>query len=270
MDLDPEKITELLTTYGLRLAAALAIFFIGKWVAGVLTQALRNFMSRSKIDPTLVSFTGNLTYAALLLFVVLAALNQVGIQTTSFIAVIGAAGLAIGLAMQDSLSNFSAGVMMIIFRPFGKGDFIEAAGTSGVVEDINLFTTTLRTGDNRLIYIPNGGIIGGNIVNYSARDTRRIDMVFGIGYDDDIKAAKTVIKNVLKADKRILDDPEPTIGVLELADSSVNLAVRPWVKSADYWPVKFDLNQTIKEKFDAAGITIPYPQTEIHVAEKDQ
>ena len=256
---------QLLTDYGVKVMAAIAIFFIGKWVAKLLTRTIRKLMGKSKLEPMLVTFTSNLTYAALMVFVVLAALNQLGIQTTSFIAVIGAAGLAIGLAMQDSLSNFAAGVMLIIFRPFKTGDFIEAAGTAGTVLEIQIFTTTLKTGDNRLIHIPNGKIIAGNIVNFSANDTRRVDMVFGISYDDDIKKAKTIIEDVLKSESRVLPEPEPTIGVLELADSSVNIAVRPWVNTSEYWPTLFALNETIKEKFDEAGISIPFPQSDIHL-----
>ena len=256
---------QLLTDYGVKVIAAIAIFFIGKWVAKLLTRTIRKLMGKSNLEPMLVTFTSNLTYAALMVFVVLAALNQLGIQTTSFIAVIGAAGLAIGLAMQDSLSNFAAGVMLIIFRPFKTGDFIEAAGTAGTVLEIQIFTTTLKTGDNRLIHIPNGKIIAGNIVNFSANDTRRVDMVFGISYDDDIKKAKTIIEDVLKSESRVLPEPEPTIGVLELADSSVNIAVRPWVNTSDYWPTLFALNETIKEKFDEAGISIPFPQSDIHL-----
>ena len=256
---------QLLADYGVKVVAAIVIFFIGKWIAKMLTRAIRRLMDKSRFEPMLVTFTANLSYAALMVFVVLAALNQLGIQTTSFIAVIGAAGLAIGLAMQDSLSNFAAGVMLIIFRPFKNGDFIEAAGTAGAVQGIQIFTTTLKTGDNRLIHIPNGKIIGGNIINYSANDTRRVDMVFGISYDDDIKQAKTIIEQTLKAESRVLSEPEPTIGVLELADSSVNIAVRPWVNTSDYWPTLFALNETIKEKFDEAGISIPFPQSDVHL-----
>ena len=260
---------EILTAYGFKILAALAIFIIGKWVAKILTRILRRVMEKSKVESTLISFLANLSYAALLVFVVLAALNQLGIQTTSFIAVVGAAGLAIGLAMQDSLSNFAAGVMLIVFRPFKTGDFIEAAGTSGSVLTINIFTTTLKTGDNRLIHVPNGNILNGNIINYSAQETRRIDMVFGIGYDDDIKQAKQIIAQVLKDEGRVLDDPEATIGVAELGDSSINIAVRPWVKTADYWPTLFALNETIKEKFDEASISIPYPQSDVHLIRQE-
>ena len=256
---------QILTDYGLKILAAIAIFIIGKWVARILTRFVTRLMKKSSIETTLVTFVSNLSYAALMVFVVLAALNQLGIQTTSFIAVIGAAGLAIGLAMQDSLSNFSAGVMLIIFRPFNTGDFIEAAGTSGTVLTINIFTTTLKTGDNRLIHIPNGNILSGNIINFSANETRRIDMMFGIGYDDDIKQAKAIIEKALKDDSRVLDEPAATIGVAELGDSSINIAVRPWVKTGDYWPTLYALNETIKEMFDDAQISIPYPQTDVHL-----
>lgn len=259
----------LLMEYGIKVIAAIAIFLIGKWVARLLTDFLKRVMQRAEIEATLINFAGNMSYAVLLVFVVLAALNQLGIQTTSFIAVIGAAGLAIGLAMQDSLSNFAAGVMMIIFRPFKVGDFIEAAGTSGTATNINIFTTSLKTGDNRVIHIPNGNIISGNIINYSANDTRRIDMVFGIGYEDNIKQAKSIIEEALKADDRVLEEPIPTIGVGELADSSVNIVVRPWVKSGDYWPTHFALHEDIKERFDAAGISIPYPQSDVHIHKTD-
>lgn len=262
-------IQPLIVEYGLKVVAAIAIFILGKWLAKGLSKGLQKFMEKSGVDVTLVKFIHNISYAALLAFVVLAALNQLGIQTTSFVAIIGAAGLAIGLAMQDSLSNFSAGVMLIIFRPFKVGDFIEAAGTSGTVLEVQIFTTTLKTGDNRLIHVPNGNILGGNITNNSANDTRRIDMVFGIGYDDNIKDAKQLIETTLKSDSRVLDDPAPTIGVLELADSSVNIAVRPWVKTPDYWPTLFSLNEQIKDEFDSAGISIPYPQSDVHLHRQD-
>ena len=256
---------EILLNYGLKILAAIAIFLFGKWISRILTRLIRRLMEKSSVELILVTFITNITYAALMVFVVLAALNQLGIQTTSFIAVIGAAGLAIGLAMQDSLSNFAAGVMLIIFRPFKIGDFIEAASTSGSVLEIHIFTTTLKTGDNKLIHVPNSKIISDNITNYSANETRRIDMLFAIGYNDDIKQAKAIIEHVLKIDGRILDEPAPTIGVAELGDSSINIAVRPWVKSGDYTTVLYALNETIKEKFDEAGVSIPYPQTDVHL-----
>lgn len=268
MDALIQNLQSIVAIYGVRILGALVIFFIGKWVAHLLSNFLKKTMVRAKVDPILTSFSVNLAYATLLVFVVLAALNQLGIQTTSFIAIIGAAGLAIGLAMQESLSSFSAGVMMMIFRPFKAGDYIEAAGTAGSVLEINIFITTLKTGDNRIIHVPNNNIISSNIVNYSTNETRRIDMVYGIGYDDDIKAAKAIIEEILSADERILDDPAPVIGVLELADSSINIAVRPWVKRGDFGAVKFALNEAIKEAFDAANISIPYPQTDVHLIQK--
>ena len=204
-------------------------------------------------------------YAALLAFVIIAALGQLGIQTTSFIAILGAAGLAVGLALQGSLANFAAGVLMIIFRPFKQGDFIEGAGVSGVIEEVHIFNTVMRTGDNKTIIIPNGSLMNGNIINYSTKPTRRLDLVIGIGYDDDIKKAKQVLEDLMASEERILKDPAPTIGLLELADSSVNFAVRPWVNSADYWGVHFNLLERIKLRFDDEGISIPYPQRDIHL-----
>jgi small conductance mechanosensitive channel len=206
-----------------------------------------------------------MTYIGLLVFVVLAALGQLGIQTTSFIAVIGAAGLAIGLALQGSLSNFAAGFLMIIFRPFKVGDFIEGAGVSGTVEKIQIFTTQIITPDNKTIIIPNAKLSGDNIVNYSVRGTRRVDLVFGIGYGDDIDKARKIITDVIEKDARVLKDPPPVIAVMELADSSVNFAVRPWVKILDYWDLRFDVTETIKKRFDAERISIPFPQHDVHV-----
>lgn len=265
MDFSVEAIQGLVVTYGVQLLLAIAIFVIGKWVARKIVNLLAKMMERSKVDATLVGFTSNIVYASLMVFVVLAALGQLGIETTSFIAILGAAGLAIGLSLQGSLANFAAGVMMIMFRPFKAGDFVEVAGVAGVIEEINIFTTQLRTGDNKTMFIPNGNIMSGNIINYSVKPTRRVDMVFGIGYDDDLLKAKSLLEEILAADERILKDPAPTIGVVELADSSVNFAVRPWVNSADYWGVYFDLHETVKLRFDAEGISIPFPQTDIHL-----
>ncbi|MGD9331048.1 MAG: mechanosensitive ion channel, partial [Desulfobacterales bacterium] len=216
-------------------------------------------------DPTLQTFVGNMVYYALLTFVILAALSQIGIQTTSFIAVIGAAGLAVGLALQGSLANFAAGFLLIMFRPFKVGDFIEGAGVMGTVESLQIFTTQLRTPDNKKIIIPNASLTGDNIVNWSATGTRRVDMVFGIGYDDDIDRAKQVINEIIAADERILKDPKPQVAVSELADSSVNFVARPWVKTGDYWSVFFDTTEAVKKRFDAEGISIPYPQSDVHV-----
>jgi len=249
----------------IKIALAAAIFYVGRMVARWLVQLTGKMLRKGSMDDMLVEFIGNIVNALLLVFVVLAALEQLGINTTSALAVLGAAGLAVGLALQGSLSNFAAGVMLISFRPFKAGDFIEAGGVSGVVEAIRIFSITMRTGDNREVIVPNGQVYGSTIINYSARDTRRIDMVFGIGYDDDIKQARDIMFDVMAGDERILKDPAPVILVSELADSSVNFVVRPWVASGDYWTVRSDLIENIKTAFDAAGISIPYPQRDVHL-----
>ena len=259
------KIWELLTIYGLKVLAAIAVLILGRWVAKGLTGFTEKIMNKRQVDPTVVSFVANMTYIGLLVFVVLAALGQLGIQTTSFIAVIGAAGLAIGLALQGSLSNFAAGFLMIIFRPFKVGDFIEGAGVAGTVEKIQIFTTQLKTPDNKTIIIPNAKLSGDNIVNFSAKGTRRVDMVFGIGYGDDMDKARKIITDVIDNDHRVLKDPPPKIAVLALGDSSVDFAVRPWVKVSDYWDLWFDVTETIKKRFDADGVSIPFPQRDVHV-----
>jgi small conductance mechanosensitive channel len=234
-------------------------------VAKKLGSVAEKMMKSREVDAALVNFISSMVYYALLIFVVIAALGQIGIQTASFVAIVGAAGLAIGLAMQGSLSNFAAGVLIIIFKPFKIGDFVEMAGTAGVVENIMIFTTEMKTGDNKKIIVPNSSVLGGVITNYSANETRRVDLVMGIGYNDDIDKAKQVLEEIINADERILKDPAPLIAVSELADSSVNFAVRPWVKSADYWAVYFALNETVKKRFDQEGISIPYPQQDIHL-----
>jgi len=243
---------------------AIAIVVIGRMAAKWIVKLLRKVMVRSDLDPILVNFAGSIANAVLLLLVFIAALNQLGVDTTSLIALLGAAGLAIGLALQGSLQNFAAGVMMTVFRPFKLGDFIEAGGVTGIVEHIAIFSSTLKTGDNREIIIPNGQIYAGAITNFSARDTRRIDMVFGIGYDDDMLTAKQIMEEILQKHELVLADPEPVVAVAELADSSVNFNVRPWVKSDDYWGVRSDLIEKIKLAFDKNGISIPYPQMDIH------
>ena len=264
-----DMIQALAAVYGLKIIAAIVIFFIGKWLSGVLSRAVGKAMSRAKTDQVLVKFVVNLAYAALLAFVVLAALAQLGIQTTSFIAIIGAAGLAIALALQGSMANFAAGVMLIIFRPFKVGDYIEAAGTAGVVEEIMIFSTKLKSPDNKQLYIPNGSIIAGTIVNYSAKNQRRVDLVFGCGYGDDIKKTKALLEAIVKENALVLDDPAPTIGVLELGDNSVNFAVRPWVATPDYWDVHFQITEEVKQRFDEAGISIPFPQRDVHLVQNE-
>ncbi len=250
--------------WGINIVMALLIFMVGKFVIGIIAKLVRSMMTKARVDNILVEFIGSIVKTVLLLFVVVAALNQLGVDTTSLIALIGAAGLAIGLSLQSTLQNLAAGVMLIIFRPFKDGDFIEAGGVVGTVEKIQIFNTVMRTGDNREMIVPNGTIFGGTITNFSAKATRRVDMVFGIGYDDDIRKAKEVIKSILDADNRVLNDPEPLIAVAELADSSVNFNVRPWCKSADYWGVYFDTHENIKLEFDKQGISIPYPQMDVH------
>jgi small conductance mechanosensitive channel len=261
------KVQELISMFGLKIVAAIAIFIIGRLAAKFLKNMSVKFMTKSKVDPTLVSFLGHVIYIALLTFVILAALAQLGIQTTSFIAVIGAAGLAVGLALQGSLSNFAAGVLMIIFRPFKVGDVIEGAGVLGTVEEIQIFTTQLLTPDNRTVIIPNAKLTSDNIINYTAKPARRVDLVFGVSYSDNIDKVKEVITSVLSQDSRILKDPSPTIGLLEMADSSINFAVRPWVAPKDFWGVYFDINEKMKKRFDAEGISIPFPQRDVHIYE---
>ncbi len=261
------KIYELLTIYGIRVIAAIVILLLGRLVARGVTNFIKKVMVRSEVEETLVSFIGNLSYVALLAFVIVAALNQLGIQTASFIAVLGAAGLAIGLALQGSLSNFAAGVLMIIFKPFKVGDFIEGAGVAGTVEDIQVFTTQLNTPDNKTIIVPNSKIMGDNITNYTTKGTRRVDMVFGIGYGDDIDKARRVINEIIDQDERVLKDPAPMTAVSELADSSVNFVVRAWTSADDYWGFYFDTTEAVKKRFDAEGINIPFPQRDVHVYE---
>lgn len=248
---------------------ALAIFFVGRWVANQIIKLVTRLLRRSKMDDMLVNFITSIANILLLLVVVVAALDQLGVDTTSLIALVGAAGLAVGLALQDSLKNFAAGVMLIVFRPFREGDFVEAGGVSGIVEHVTIFNTVMRTPDNREVIVPNGAIYSGVIINYSARDTRRVDMVFGIGYEDDLKKAKTILEEILANDDRVLKDPAPVVAVSELADSSVNFVVRPWVKSADYWDVLWDTTEAVKLRFDAEEISIPYPQMDVHLHEHD-
>jgi len=252
-------------SYGLKVLAAIAIFVIGRWVAKGLGGIARKVMNKRKVEPTIVNFACSLIYVALLLFVILAAVGQLGVETTSFIAVIGAAGLAIGLALQGSLANFAAGFLLILFRPFKVGDYIEAGGTAGVVEEVQVFTTTLKTPDNKMVIIPNSKITSDNITNYSAKETRRVDLTFGVGYGDDIDKVRGVLNELIAADSRILKDPEHVIVVSELADSSVNFTVRLWAKTADYWNIYFDLTEAAKKRFDAEGISIPFPQRDVHL-----
>ena len=274
MDIGDLDINALLETYvipwGLKIILAVVIFYIGRIVVSVVIKVVKKLMLARAMDAILISFLTSILRLVLLLFVVIAALSQLGIDTTSVVALLGAAGLAIGLSLQGSLSNLASGVMLIIFRPFTKGDFVEAGGATGVIEKINIFTTTMTTPDNKEVIIPNGAILGGNITNFSARPTRRVDMVFGISYDDDIRKTKQVLEDILAADERILKDPAPVVALGALADSSVNFLVRPWVKTEDYWKVFWDTTETVKLRFDAEDITIPYPQMDMHMKQAAQ
>lgn len=267
MEVSIDRIMDLFVFYGVKVIAAIVIYVIGRWIAKLFERIVDKILTKRDVDPTIASFVGKFTYIGLLVFFILAALAQLGIQTTSFIAVIGAAGLAIGLALQGSLANFAAGFLLLIFRPFRLGDYIEGGGTAGTVEKIQLFTTQLKTPDNKTVIVPNSGMTGGNIVNYSSKGTRRVDMVFGIGYSDDIDRARTVIEEVIASDERILKEPAPVVAVHELGDSSVNFVARPWVNAADYFAVLWDFTEKVKKRFDEEGISIPFPQRDVHLYE---
>ncbi len=251
--------------FSIALVTAIVIFYVGRIVVRLVTRTLRRVMNAREVDKTLVSFISNLVNMILMVIVAIAAIGALGVQTTSFIAIIGAAGLAVGLALQGSLSNFASGVLIIIFRPYKVGDFIEAAGVAGSVVEVQILTTVFKTGDNKQIVVPNSQVMGGVITNYSANDTRRVDMVVGVSYDDDLDKTRSTLEELIAADDRILGDPAPTIAVSELADSSVNFVVRPWVRTADYWGVKFDLTEAIKKRFDQEGISFPFPQQDVHM-----
>ncbi len=256
--------------YSLKILAALLIFVIGKWISRKLSHVIKAMMLKAKVDLTLSEFTESLIFFTLLAMVILASLNALGVNTTSFIAVFGAASLAVGLALQGSLSNVGAAVLIIIFRPFKIGDFIEAGGATGTVEDITMFSTIMSPIDNRTIIVPNSKIIGDNIINYSKKNQRRVDLTFGIGYDDDLKAAKQILLDILNTDERILKEPAPFVAVSELGESSVNFITRAWVDTPNYWDVHFDTIEKVKLTFDEKGITIPYPQMDVHMREEKQ
>lgn len=256
--------------YGLRIAGAIAIFIIGKWVAHKLSSIVAKLLERGGVDKTLSDFVVNLVDILLMVVVILAAVKNLGIDTTSLVAILGAAGLAVGLALQGTLGNIGSGVILILFRPFKIGDFVTAGGESGTVRAITLFNTELLTADNKVILIPNSAIASSSITNYSTMDTRRVDFVFGIGYEDDLKLAKQTLQEIIDADDRILKEPASFIGVGELGDSSVNFTVRVWVKAADYWGVHFDTIEKVKLTFDEKGISIPYPQMDVHLGQNQE
>jgi small conductance mechanosensitive channel len=260
-----DKLVDLITNYGLQVIGALLILIVGRIVASIAASLTRRGLKKANVDDSLIGFLSSLVKTGIIIFAVIAALSKFGVQTTSFVAVLGAAGLAIGLAMQGSLSNFAAGVLILFFRPFKIGDAVEAAGIAGSVAEIGIFTTTITSWDNKKIIVPNSSITSGVIVNINANDTRRVDMIAGIGYADDIERAKSVLEKILADHPNVLENPAPTVAVVELADSSVNFVVRPWCKTADYWTVHFEVTRAIKEQFDAQGISIPFPQQDVHV-----
>ena len=251
--------------YALDIAIAIIIVVLGIIVVKGIRSLFGKVLKKRGVDETLSRFMSNIVYALLMAVVFIAAIGQLGVDTTSLVAIVGAAGLAVGLALQGSLANFASGIMIMVFKPFVTGHYISAGGESGTVEEVNVFQTILRSPDNKRIVLPNGQVIGGSITNYTVEERRRIDFVFGIGYDDDIRKAKEIMTEVITSDERVLKDPAPTIGVLELADSSVNFAVRPWVKTADYWSVYWDIMERMKLRLDEEGISIPFPQRDVHL-----
>lgn len=272
MNIDPQTIQNLIeegialvTTHGVNVLLALLIFIVGRAIAKRISELNRKLMVKANVDETLRGFLRNIIYYALLTAVIIMALGQAGLNITSFLAVLGAAGLAVGLALKDSLSNFAAGVMLIMMKFFKKGDYVTIAGESGTVTSVKIFNTILNTPDNKQIVVPNASILSSSITNVTANPTRRVDLVFGIGYDDDLLKAKTLLEKIISEEPRILPDPEPQIAVSELADSSVNFVVRPWVNTGDYWGVYFALTEKVKLTFDQEGISIPYPQTDVHL-----
>ncbi len=271
MDINVEAIQALITVYAINIIGALLIFIVGKWLSRRITNLLAKLLKKNNVELTLVNFLTNLIYYTLVVLVVVAAVGRLGVNTTSFLTIIGAAGLAIGLALKDSLSNFAAGVMLVLFRPFTIGDVVSTAGITAKVEKVTIFNTLFCTADNQLVIVPNNKIISDIITNINAKDTRRIDLVVGISYTDDMVQTKGVLERLAKEDSRVLTDPATTVAVAELADSSVNLVFRPWVKTADYWAVRFDLTEKIKNALDEAGISIPFPQQDVHLfVEKEE
>ena len=259
------QLTELLSSFGISFFIALCILIIGRQAIKIIIKIISSALERSNTEDTVRIFVTNLLNTLLMIVVFIAAINQLGIQTTSIIAVLGAAGLAIGLALQGSLSNFAAGILIVIYRPYKVGDYIQADNHLGTVDDIQIFSTVLRTPDNKVVVVPNGSIMNGSIVNFSHQKERRIDIVIGCSYDDDIDKVKEVLADVLSKDERILKEPKPRIALSELADSSVNFIVRPWVKNAEYLDVLYSLLEEIKKRFDKEGISIPYPQSDVHI-----
>lgn len=260
-----KQITEITTNYGLKLLTALVVLWIGWKIINLIRKAIYTWFSKADYDEALETFVYSLVSMALKIILVVTCAGIAGIPTTSFVAILGAAGLAIGMALSGTLQNFAGGVLILVLKPFKVGDFIETQGHSGTVRSIQIFNTIINTGDNKRIILPNGPVATGSLINYSAEERRRVDMLFGIGYDDDIDQAKSIIRSLIEADSRIHQDPEPFIAVKELADSSVNLVVRVWSDRGDYWGIFFDMHENVKKTFDREGISIPFPQSDVHL-----
>jgi len=264
-----KDITQIATEFGLRLLYAVLIIVVGRWVVKLLLRIIKSALEKTTVEETVRIFVANLLNTLLMVIIFIAAINQLGIETTSIIAMLGAAGLAIGLALQGSLANFAAGILIVIFRPYKVGDYIEAGSAAGTVLDIQIFSTVLKTPDNKVVVVPNGTIMDSSIVNYTGQETRRVDIIASCGYEDDIDKVKNILKDILNQDERILEEPEPRIAVSELADNSINFIVRPWVKSSDVLSVKYSILEQIKKRFDEEGISIPYPQRDVHIYNHD-
>lgn len=259
------EILELIQDFAIDLLLAIVTLIIGLWVIKIIMGGIRRGMEKRDVDATLRKFLGSILGILLKIMLIISVISMVGVEMTSFVAILAAAGLAVGLALSGTLQNFAGGVILILFKPFKVGDFIDAQGYMGTVNEIQIFNTILKTVDNKTVIIPNGPLSTGPMTNFSTEPRRRVDFTFGIGYSDDIDKAKDVIKSLIDADERILRDPEPFIAVSELADSSVNFAVRVWVEAANYWGVFFDMTENVKKSFDKKGVSIPFPQTDVHV-----
>jgi small conductance mechanosensitive channel len=261
-----QTVSDVIGVYSLNIAMAIIIFVVGKWLAKKITDVVAKILRRNpKLDETLINFFDDIIYYVLLVVVVLTALQQVGVESTSFLAIIGAAGLAVGLALKDSLSNFASGVMIIFFKPFKIGDFVTAGGVSGTITEVHLFNTEFTTPDNQRVLVPNGAITAGSITNVNAHPKRRVDLVIGVGYGDNLKIVKDIITKIVQSNEKVLKDEAITVAVSELGDSSVNFVVRAWVNTPDFWAVKWALIEEIKNTFDKEGISIPFPQRDVHI-----
>ena len=269
MEFDTEALTALAITYGIQLVQAIATLVIGLWIVGMVVGVIGKVMDKSNTDPSLAGFIRSLISILLKIMVYITAIGMLGVEMTSFIAILGAAGLAVGMALSGTLQNFAGGVMILLFKPYKVGDFIEAQGYSGSVKEIQIFITVLTTPDNKTVIIPNGPLATGSLINYSAQTTRRVDWIYGIAYGDDLDKAYELLNKFITEDERILKDPEPFLALSELADSSVNIVVRVWVNSADYWGVHFDMNEKVYKQFEQAGLSIPFPQMDVHVHKQD-